>query len=307
LVKAVYKHCQICQVAKPRTGTQPGVRRFHPIPHQIFSSIAVDFVSLPVVKKPKQTYDGAMLVVCRTSGYIVAKPMAKEGFTGESAAKMFYESCFSFFGLPSEILSDNDVRLTSAFFKTLCALAGVEQQTATAYHPQSNGRAENAVKAVVNICKRTLLELGRDWVDNFPTCTFLMNSLPGVTSEFSPQQIVFGRDPPYFGDVSDLHLPSISVEAESWLTNLKAKRIFIAKKLSQIHEDETSNYNAKHPPPRHFREGERVLVRLRDLERHKLDPVWLGPCEVLKWLHGDTYTVGTPSGPRDEVFANLKE
>ena len=151
--------------------------------------------------------------------------------------------------LPSEILSDNDTRLASSFFQTLCALSGVEQKTATAYHPESNSRAETAVKAVVNICRRTLLELGRDWLDNFPTATFLLNSLPGVTSEFSPNQIVFGCDPPYFGDIPEIHLPSVSIEAESWLENLKTKRILIAKKLSEIHAAETALYNSQHPSP----------------------------------------------------------
>ena len=140
LVKSVCKNCQICQVAKPRTGTQPSQRTFHPIPHSIFSSIAVDFVSLPPVTKKTKAgtvkYDGALVVVDRTSGYIVARPMCKAGFDGETAAKDFYEECFSFFGLPSEILSDNDVRLASSFFQTLCALSGVEQKTATAYHPE---------------------------------------------------------------------------------------------------------------------------------------------------------------------------
>jgi transposase InsO family protein len=312
IVEDIYKHCDVCQVSKPRVGKQPGTRKFHPIPHHIFSSIAVDFVSLPDVKqgqgKNLQTFDGALVVVDRTSGYIVAKPMKKDGFTGESAARVFYESCFSFFGLPSEILSDNDVRLTSSFFHTLCALSGVEQHQSSAYTPQSNGRAENAVKAVVNICRRTLLELKRDWVENFPTCVFLMNSIPGVISEFSPHQIVFGRDPPYFGDTNDLHLPhSMSVEAESWLLNLKEKRVFIAKTLNKIHAEESAKFNDDHPPPTKFREGDRVLVRLRALERHKLDPVWCGPCEVLKHVHKDTYNVGGPQGPRQVVFADLKE
>jgi hypothetical protein len=311
-VQDVYKHCQVCQVAKPRVGKQPGTRVFHPIPQHIFSSIAVDFVSLPTVKqgkgKTQQVFDGALVVVCRTSGYIVAKPMKKDGFTGASAARMFYESCFSFFGLPSEILSDNDHVLTANFFHTLCALSVVEQHQSSAYTPQSNGRAENGVKAVVNICRRTLLELKRDWVENFPTCMFLMNSLPGVISEFSPHNIVFGRDPPYFGDTNDLHLPySMSVEAESWLLNLKEKRLFIAQTLNKVHADESAKFNDKHPPPTKFREGDRVLVRLRALERHKLDPVWMGPCEVLRHVHKDTYNVGSPSGPRQVVFADLKE
>ena len=183
----------------------------------------------------------------------------------------------------------------------------MEQQQSSAYTPQSNGRAEQAVKAVVNICKRTLQELGRDWVENHPTAMFLLNSLPGVIQEFSPHQIVFGRDPPYFGDTSELHLPySLSVEAESWLLNLKEKRVFIAKTLNKVHAEEAAKYNENHPPPTVFREGDRVLVRLRELERHKLDPVWMGPCEVLKHKHKDTYDVGTPTGPHQVVFADLK-
>jgi hypothetical protein len=43
------------------------------------------------------------------------------------------------------------------------------------------------------------------------------------------------------------------------------------------------------------------------MERHKLDPVWMGPCEVLRHVHKDTYNVGSPTGPRQVVFADLKE
>ena len=56
----VVHHCQICQAVKPRKGQVPGTMDFCPIPHEIFTSLCMDFVDLDTCK----TADGVVYDCC---------------------------------------------------------------------------------------------------------------------------------------------------------------------------------------------------------------------------------------------------
>ena len=61
-------------------------------------------------------------------------------------------------GLPNEIVSDQDHLISSKFFQTLCGLVGIDQHFSIIYRPKGNGRAEAAVKAIVNILRISLVD-----------------------------------------------------------------------------------------------------------------------------------------------------
>ena len=109
-------------------------------------------------------------------------PCLKEGFTARKAAHPFLERCVAFMGIPLEILSDNDNLITSEFFRALCDYLGIVQHTAIIYRPRGDGRAERAVRSVIEILRRTLnaAKLKGDWIRVLPWAVFLQNSLPGV-------------------------------------------------------------------------------------------------------------------------------
>ena len=83
-------------------------------------------------------------------------------------------------GVPLEILSDNDNLITSEFFSELCSNLGIFQHKAILYRPKGNGRAERAVRSVVDILRLCLAENYGEkcWIKYLPGCTFLINSLP---------------------------------------------------------------------------------------------------------------------------------
>ena len=108
--KEVCSACRVCQAVKPMTGRTAKTMDHFPIPTDVFSSLCIDFLELPKSKGK----DYVMVVVCRLSGYIVAIPCSKEGLTSQQTARLFLDNCVCFMGLPCEIVSDCDTRLTSA-------------------------------------------------------------------------------------------------------------------------------------------------------------------------------------------------
>ena len=122
----------------------------YPIPEYPFSSLAMDFTKLPLVSLGGEKFDYAFVIVDRLTGYTMAIPCFEKGLNAEKAASLVLEKCVCFTGLSHEIMSDNDKVLSKDFFGTLCALSGIEQHKGVIYRRQSNGRAEVAVKLVVN-------------------------------------------------------------------------------------------------------------------------------------------------------------
>ena len=267
----------------------------------------MDFVDLPSVRFEKQRYDYAMVVVCRLSGYVIALPCEKDGLTGEKCASMFFRNVMSFAGLPKEITSDVDIRLMSTFFQTICQMSGVEQHNSTVYRPRSNGRAETAVRSVVSMLRKCLLELkSENWVEVLPIVLWGINAAPGVVSKHTPHELVFGRDAPGFGDEPALHMYKSSRAGTSWVNHMRLVRQEVAEKIEKIHQEKEKEFNAKFRPVSTFKVGDWVYVELRDNERNKLDPWFMGPCEVLRRVHDDTYMVSTPSGDKQYTFDKLR-
>ena len=90
-VKQVCDSCAVCQQTKPRTGKQPGSVDHFPIPSDVFSSVSIDFVDLPLTEHNTVKYDYCMVVVCRLSGYMMAMPTTKSGLDSRKAAELFLE------------------------------------------------------------------------------------------------------------------------------------------------------------------------------------------------------------------------
>ena len=110
------------------------------------------------------------------------------------------------FGLPHEIMNDCDHLINSKFMTTLCALSGVTQHTSIVYRPRGNGRAETAVRLVIDMLRRALVDMSTAWPKALPWALWQLNELPGVDGSHSPHTIVFGREPIGLGDAPAFRL-----------------------------------------------------------------------------------------------------
>ena len=55
---------------------------------------------------------------------------------------IFMREIFKLHGIPKTVISNIDVKFTSAFWKTLFTCLGTQINFSTAYHPQTDGKTE---------------------------------------------------------------------------------------------------------------------------------------------------------------------
>jgi len=309
ICQTVCRNCVVCQAVKQRHGRPPGSLDFFPIPQDIFSSICMDFLELePCTGSDGKEYNYVWVIVCRLSGYILAIPCQKTGLTAISLAQLFLERCIPFMGIPNEIISDQDHLISSKFFSTLCGLLGIEQHFSIIYRPKGNGRAEAAVRTIVQMLRLALADKGKTWIQALPWALFQQNSLPGIVLPHSPHKIVFGREPPGVGDIPSCRPQSVSVSCEEWFDKIDSFRKSVQEKVTQIHDRLRSTF-MKDFSSSVYEPGDKVWVRnsTQRTDSTKLDPLWTGPCEILERI-GNTgrYKVSLPSGPGDMHMDNFK-
>ena len=192
-ISDVLRWCPICQSYKPRRGTQPEANQPAAIPEFPLSSICIFFCDLSSdhVISNGNTYDAALVVVCRLTGYVVPLPCS-ETVTAEQLAELFLDRVVGFMGLPQQIFGDHDHLVTAKCFTTLCSLSGTDMKQSPIYRPRSNGRAECAVQIVIDSL-RTFLEQTRrtNWGHLLPLAVWAVH---GYFPLFSPF-----RSPPNWG------------------------------------------------------------------------------------------------------------
>ena len=100
---------------------------------------------------------------------------------------------FARFGVPEEISSDGGPEFTSKATESFLSRWGVIHRLSSAYYPQSNGRAEVAVKSAKRLLQSNTGLSGTLNTDNFLRAMMQLRNTPDPDCNISPAQIVFGR------------------------------------------------------------------------------------------------------------------
>ena len=79
----------------------------------------------------------------------------------------------------------------------------------------------------------------------------------------------------------------------------------IQNRIIDVHRDETQRFMKYHRSIQ-YEPGDRVWIKVQDRDREKLDPLWMGPCEIIRHVHGGRYTVSTPYGEDDHHMDSFK-
>ena len=99
----------------------------------------MDFI-IGFPKSPK--HNDAIIVVVdklsKVSQFIPIKSTYKE----IDIANIFMKEIFRLHGMPKEIVSGRDTKITSSFWKSLMASFETKLLFSTTYHPQTNGQIE---------------------------------------------------------------------------------------------------------------------------------------------------------------------
>ncbi len=136
--KEYMKTCLTCQQNWTLNKKQAGLLRPLPIPEGRWESVSMDFmVSLP----PSRGFDAIMMVVDRFSKMAHFIP-TKDSDTTQETSRLFFTHVFKHHGLPKDIVSNQDPKFTSKFWRTLWKHMGSEFKMNTSFRPQTNGQTK---------------------------------------------------------------------------------------------------------------------------------------------------------------------
>ena len=97
------------------------------------------------------------------------------------------------FGAPKELSSDGGPEFTASLTKDFFKRWGIKHRVSSAYHPQSNGRAEVAVKSAKRLLRSNINANGSLDNDKFLRAILQLRNTPDPDCDLSPSQILFGR------------------------------------------------------------------------------------------------------------------
>ena len=144
-----------------------------PVSEYPWQEVSLDFVlGLPRTRKQQ---DSILVVVDRFSKMAHFLSCAKT-MDASHTARLFFNEIVRLHGIPRSIVSDQDVRFTSSFFKTLWCLMGTTLQFSTAFHPQTDGQAEVTNRTLGNIVQCLVQENTSSWDELLPHAEFAYNA-----------------------------------------------------------------------------------------------------------------------------------
>ena len=176
--------CEDCSVNAPSQPKLPPAL-FNP-PSTPFEEIVADFF--------KHAGYHYLIVADRLSGWPdIFKCAPGSPQSGAEGLIGCLRSYFSRFGIPLEMASDGGPEFTATMTKTFLHRWGISHRNSSAYLPQSNGRAEVAVKTAKRLLRSNIGPDGSLNTDNFLRAMLQLRNTPDPDCHLSPAQILFGR------------------------------------------------------------------------------------------------------------------
>ena len=134
-IKEYIQKCNVCLAHRPSPGREPLLQ--HEVPERPWSKIGMDLCE----------FHGRTLLVIVDyySNFIEVERVNR---TTTAGVTKILKSIFSRYGVPDQVVSDNGPQFASAEFAMFAKQWGFEHITSSPRYPQSNGKAENAVKTI---------------------------------------------------------------------------------------------------------------------------------------------------------------
>ena len=235
-VELYCKSCPTCIQLKPTNAKPHGKLHTVPPPGRPYERIGVDFQGpLPPSIYGSETVTFLMNCIDTLTGECILIPCADKGLTAKKCADLWFRHVYPQWGVPREIVSDQDVRWRSLFWKSLHASLGTGLSMSTAYHPQSNGRVERMHRDLNQILRQFVDDNQSDWAEAIPFAQFALNSRKGGSSGHSPFEMARIYSPenlPAFAYKGASETADQAIET-AYLRLAKAKEAIVTAQIKQ--------------------------------------------------------------------------
>ena len=184
-IQETRERCQTCDTISP---SQPHLPASEPFVAVLpFQAVATDYFKL--------RGNNYLLTVDRFTNWPdlrqASTATAEAGTAGLIKA---LRQLFAQFGVPEHLSSDGGPEYVSHDMKDFMRRWGINHRLSSAYHPQSNGRAEVAVKAMKRLLLDHVDESGSMDTDAVMRGMLQLRNTPERDSGLSPAQVLLGRN-----------------------------------------------------------------------------------------------------------------
>ena len=180
-INQLRQRCVRCNSNAPSQHAEPTI--LTPPPEYPFQQVATDFADI-------EGHD-FLVYADRYSGWLeVAKLHSKT----EKSVKETFLKWFSTYGVPEEMASDGGPPFNSAGYDDFLMRWGIKKRLSSAYYPQSNGRAEAAVKSAKRILEGNIDRMtGKLNTEEATRAIMMHRNTPLQETGCSPAMTLFGR------------------------------------------------------------------------------------------------------------------
>lgn len=296
----VYKYVRKCvECAKRSASNYKKVGMMHAGEiYQLFDKIYVDTIG-PITETKKKNRH---IIVCIDyfSKYVITK--AIKSINAVTIAKFLMENVFLMFGCSREIVLDNAKIHHSKLMTELLTRVGTRPIYITPYHHQANA-VERVNRTLQESLSKYIQSNQSDWDLHLPSCTFALNTAVHASTQYSPYQIVFGRQPNLPIDIL-FDIPTIP-----YLENSQKIRDQVKENILKAQNQYASQYNAKRVE-KDYPINSKVMIAdtmPKPGMSRKLSPKFMGPYRIVKQispLHYKLTNIRLPSNKSIIVHVN---
>ncbi|GJV50175.1 putative reverse transcriptase domain-containing protein [Tanacetum coccineum] len=138
-----------------------------------WENITMNFVT----KFPKMTsgQDTIWVIVDRHTKFAHFLPM-KETDSMEKLTRQHLKEVVSRHGVPVSIISNQDSKFTSYFWKSLNEALGTQLDMSMAYHPQTDGQSERTIQTLEDMLRACVINFGKVWDRHLSLVEFSYNN-----------------------------------------------------------------------------------------------------------------------------------
>ncbi|GJX96724.1 reverse transcriptase domain-containing protein [Tanacetum coccineum] len=249
--------------------------------------------------------------------WIEAKPVAT--ITGAQVKKFVWDNVVCRFGLPREIVSDNEKQFRDNPFKDWCEKLSIRQCFASVKHPQTNGLVERVNISLGDGIKARLGEHNKNWVEEISHVLWAHRTMIKSSNGETSFSLTYGAEVTIPVEIG---MPTLRTAKVDMIKNNEALGINLdlleeKREHATIQEARSKTKMEKYYNARvrstSFRPGD--LVYQSNEASHaedegKLRPKWEGPYEVTETLGKGAYKLRDRNRnilPRTWNIHNLKK
>ena len=124
---------------------------------------------------PSNGHNYMWVVLCRLTSMVHLVPV-ETTVRASQLAGLYVREIVWLHGLPDTIVSDQDAKFTSTFWREVHRMLGVKLLMSMAFHPQTDGVSERAIHTMAQVLWAMVQPDQCNWTEKIPMVKYALNS-----------------------------------------------------------------------------------------------------------------------------------